>query len=54
MLVAPPGCVEAYKKYLELAPNGQYAADVKSILAAFQTALPPAASPGKSGKKKGN
>jgi len=30
--VAPPGCVEAYQKYLELAPDGVYANDVKGIL----------------------
>jgi len=34
-LVAPPGCVEAYQKYLQLAPDGTYAADVKSIIASF-------------------
>jgi tetratricopeptide (TPR) repeat protein len=34
-LVAPPGCMEAYQKYLELAPTGQYAGDVKGILASF-------------------
>jgi tetratricopeptide (TPR) repeat protein len=34
-LVAPPGCLEAYQKYLELAPDGPYAADVKGILAGF-------------------
>jgi len=28
-----PGCAEAYLKYLELAPTGLYAADVKAILA---------------------
>jgi len=31
-IVAPPGCAEAYQKYLELDPNGQYAADVQGIL----------------------
>ena len=31
-IVAPPGCVEAYQKYLELAPDGPHAADVKGIL----------------------
>ena len=31
-IVLPPGCAEAYQKYLELAPTGQYAADVKGIL----------------------
>jgi tetratricopeptide (TPR) repeat protein len=33
-LVLPPGCVEAYRKYLELEPNGQFAADSKGVLAA--------------------
>ncbi len=33
-LVLPPGCVEAYRKYLELEPNGQFAADAKAVLAA--------------------
>jgi tetratricopeptide (TPR) repeat protein len=32
-LVPPPGCVEAYQKYLELAPEGSRAADVKEVLA---------------------
>jgi tetratricopeptide (TPR) repeat protein len=31
-MVLPPGCAEAYQKYLQLAPNGTYAADVKGIL----------------------
>jgi tetratricopeptide (TPR) repeat protein len=31
-VVAPPGCVEAYQTYLELAPDGPHAADVKGIL----------------------
>ena len=31
--VLPPDCVAAYKKYLELAPHGQFAADVAGILA---------------------
>lgn len=31
-IIAPPGCVEAYKKYLELAPNGPFAPSVKSVL----------------------
>lgn len=34
-LVPPPGCMEAYQKYLELAPDGPYAAEVKGILAGF-------------------
>jgi hypothetical protein len=32
-IVAPPGCAEAYQKYLELDPNGPFAADAKNILA---------------------
>lgn len=31
--VLPPGCAEAYQKYVELAPTGPYAADAKAILA---------------------
>jgi tetratricopeptide (TPR) repeat protein len=31
--VLPPGCAEAYQKYLDLAPKGPYAADVAAILA---------------------
>jgi tetratricopeptide (TPR) repeat protein len=30
--ILPPGCAEAYNKYLELAPTGQYAAEVKGLL----------------------
>ncbi len=29
----PPGCAKAYRMYLQLAPNGAYADDVKGILA---------------------
>jgi tetratricopeptide (TPR) repeat protein len=32
-IVAPPGTVDAYSKYLELAPNGPMAPEAKSILA---------------------
>lgn len=31
-ITAPPGCAEAYQKYLELAPDGQFAPDAKNIL----------------------
>lgn len=31
-IVAPPGCVDAYQTYLELAPEGSHAEDVKGIL----------------------
>jgi tetratricopeptide (TPR) repeat protein len=34
-LVAPPGCMEAYQKYLQLDPTGPYAGEVKGILAGF-------------------
>jgi tetratricopeptide (TPR) repeat protein len=32
-IVAPPGTAEAYNKYLELAPNGPMAPEVKAVLA---------------------
>lgn len=32
-IVAPPGCIEAYQKYLQLAPTGPQAEEVKQILA---------------------
>jgi tetratricopeptide (TPR) repeat protein len=32
-IVAPPGCEDAYQKYLELAPEGPHAQEVKEILA---------------------
>ena len=38
-LVAPPGCLEAFQKYLELAPTGTYATDVKGILAGFNQTI---------------
>jgi tetratricopeptide (TPR) repeat protein len=31
-IVLPPGCADAYRKYLELAPNGPYASQVTVIL----------------------
>jgi tetratricopeptide (TPR) repeat protein len=31
-IVAPPGCEEAYEKYLELDPNGPMSADAKGVL----------------------
>ena len=34
-IVAPPGCADAYQKYLELAPDGQFAADAQNILASM-------------------
>jgi tetratricopeptide (TPR) repeat protein len=38
-LVPPPGCMEAYQKYLALAPDGVYAGEVKGILAGFNVAI---------------
>jgi tetratricopeptide (TPR) repeat protein len=35
--VVPPGCAEAYQKYLELAPTGPYAVESKAILDETQT-----------------
>jgi tetratricopeptide (TPR) repeat protein len=31
-MVLPPGCADAYQKYLELDPNGPYSADAKGVL----------------------
>jgi tetratricopeptide (TPR) repeat protein len=31
-IIAPPGCMEAYQKYLDLAPNGPFANDAKAII----------------------
>jgi len=50
-LVAPPGCLEAYQKYLELAPTGQYANDVKGILAGFDQKIDNSYKAPKTGKK---
>jgi tetratricopeptide (TPR) repeat protein len=38
-LTAPPGCLEAYQKYLQLAPDGPYATEVKGILAGFNQTM---------------
>ena len=38
-IVAPPGCAEAYQKYLELAPDGPFSADAKSVLAEMGTTV---------------
>lgn len=43
-IVLPPGCADAYQKYLDLEPNGQYSADAKAILASAGIAV-------KAGKK---
>jgi tetratricopeptide (TPR) repeat protein len=31
-MILPPGCAEAYQKYLELEPNGQFANEAKGVL----------------------
>jgi tetratricopeptide (TPR) repeat protein len=31
-IVAPPGCLEAYQKYLDLAPDGPFANEVKAVI----------------------
>jgi tetratricopeptide (TPR) repeat protein len=48
-IIAPPGCVEAYQKYLQLAPNGRYASDVKAILQGLLSTVATTNKPG--GKK---
>ncbi len=48
-IVAPPGCVEAYQKYLELAPDGPRAEEVKGILTGIGAEVK---STYKAGKKK--
>jgi len=47
-IVLPDGCAEAYQKYLQLAPNGPYAAEVQGIL---QQAGQKVSSSYKAGKK---
>jgi tetratricopeptide (TPR) repeat protein len=49
-IVAPPGCVDAYQKYLELAPNGPHAQDAKEILGSMgETVTTKYKAPGKKG-----
>src|SRR5208337_1451870 len=33
-MTLPPGCAEAYQKYLEMDPNGPYSGDAKGVLTA--------------------
>ncbi len=53
-IVAPPGCLEAYQKYLQLAPDGPYAAEVKGILAGFDQKIDNSYKAPPGSKKKGN
>ncbi len=47
-LVLPPGCADAFRKYLELDPNGPYAADAATILQmAGESATTPSPTPQK-------
>jgi tetratricopeptide (TPR) repeat protein len=46
-IVAPPGCAEAYQKYLDLAPTGPFANDAKSVLAELSAAPVTSARSGK-------
>jgi tetratricopeptide (TPR) repeat protein len=39
-VTVPPGCVEAYQKYLELAPDGTYAEEVNGILQGIGAKVP--------------
>jgi tetratricopeptide (TPR) repeat protein len=50
-LVPPPGCMEAYQKYVQLDPNGQFAAEVKQIMASFNQTIPGSYKAEKSKKK---
>ncbi len=42
-LILPPGCLEAYQKYLDLDPNGQFAPDTKAVLTAAGVTIKAAA-----------
>lgn len=53
-IVAPPGCLEAYQKYLQLAPDGPYAAEVKGIIAGFNQKLDNSYKAPTPNKKKGS
>ena len=49
-ILPPPGCVDAYQKYLELDPNGSQAASVKETLTAMGEKIETHYSAGKKGK----
>lgn len=46
-IVAPPGCAEAYQKYLDLDPNGPFSADAKAVLAELGTSVKTTSKAGK-------
>lgn len=51
-MVAPDGCLEAYGKYLELAPDGKFAPQIKEILSAFDQTQVTKFTTGKAATKK--
>jgi tetratricopeptide (TPR) repeat protein len=51
-MILPPGCAEAYQKYLDLDPKGTFINDVKGILAEATQTHNTAFGPDKSKKKK--
>jgi tetratricopeptide (TPR) repeat protein len=48
-IIAPEGCEEAYQKYLELDPNGQFAPEAKSVLSEMGTTVQTKYKAGKKG-----
>ncbi|MGA3009568.1 MAG: hypothetical protein ABSD72_04840 [Terracidiphilus sp.] len=50
-LIPPAGCIEAYQKYLDLAPTGPYAGEVKAIIASFSAKVDTTYKAPKSSKK---
>jgi len=48
-IVLPPGCLEAYQEYLELAPDGQHAKEITEILTSMQQPLKNSFKAGKKG-----
>ena len=50
-IIAPPGCVEAYQKYLEIAPDGPHAKDVADILTGIGATVSSSYKAGKPAKK---
>jgi hypothetical protein len=51
-MVAPPGTEEAFNKYLELQPTGQYADAAKQMLASIGANVQTTFGKGKASKKK--
>ncbi|MDR3734691.1 MAG: tetratricopeptide repeat protein [Acidobacteriaceae bacterium] len=49
-IVAPPGCAEAYQKYLDLAPEGPHAKDATDVLTSLGQTIHSTYKAGKKGK----